>query len=73
MTRNASSKKAATPVQENLDLGDTPLPPDEPRCGNCKHYTGTWCALVLPPFLRVTDYVAHRITRNDFVCGFHSR
>lgn len=70
MTRNASPKKAATPVQASLDLGDTPLP-DEPRCSNCKHYTGSYCALVLPPFIRLTEYVAHRATRPDFVCVFH--
>lgn len=72
MKSNASLKKVATPVQDTLALGDTPLS-NEPRCGNCKHHTGAFCALMLPPFIRVTDYAAHRITRIDFVCSFHSK
>lgn len=71
MTRNASSKRVATPVQESSALGDEPLLPEEPRCGNCKHYTGTYCALPLPPFIRTTDYAAHRVTAHTYRCGFH--
>jgi hypothetical protein len=70
-TRRIPSKEAATPVQEELALGDTPAP-DKPRCGNCKHYTGTYCGLKLPPFIRVTDYVAHRVVHRDFLCSFHA-
>ena len=71
MTRNASSKKAATPVQAQLELGDTPDTPTK-CCAKCQHYTGTYCNLVLPPFVRITENAMHRVTKRDFVCSFHT-
>ena len=47
--------------------------PEKPRCGNCQHFGGKICDIVLPPFVRVTDRPYDRIVSKDFVCSFHSR
>ena len=65
--------KEAVKEEEQPQLFLTEAPKkDEPRCGNCRHFSGKICDLVLPPYIRVTDRAWDRIVSADFVCSFHS-
>lgn len=64
--------KEGPPPQPELFLLAEEKPPEKPRCGNCRHFGGKICDLVLPPFIRTTDRPYDRLVSKDFVCSFHT-